>query len=599
MKNNIKRITSAIGVFVLTFSLAMPLVSAIDPTITDFPIPSPRSRSWWMTTGPDGNVWFTESEQDKVAKITPSGVITEYPIPATTNGPMGITTGPDGNLWFAEPDSDSIYSITTTGELASRRIFPPGVQGGAYAITLAQDGNLWVVAAPNVSPVIPQIIRVNSDGTTSSFPLPNWSYRIGGIAKGPDGNLWFTETYRIGDYSQSKIGRITTSGVITEYAVISGSIANYITTGSDGNLWFTESSNGGLPDKIGRITTSGVITEYALPNIYSSPFGIINGPDGNLWFTEQTTNKIGKITPTGVITEYALSTFNAFPYFLTVGSDNNIWFTETGANKIGRLDPTPPPGAPADLSATTPTQTPALQWSPVPDANTYNVYRNGVPIATTSTTTYSDDTATEGVNNYYVTALNGNGESPQSNTVNVLVDKTAPTITYSISPTQNSNGWNNSDVTVSFSCSDNLSGISSCSEPVTLGSDGANQTVTGTAVDKAGNSTSTSATINIDKTSPIVDTASLSSTIVITTLFHQTATINATVHDALSGISAGEYFVDNDPGIGNGIPLNLSGNTLTGTTPGNLASGQHTISIRSKDKAGNWSTVTTITLFAI
>ena len=71
--------------------------------------------------------------------------------------------------------------------------------------------------------------------------------------------------------------------------------------------------------------------------------------------------------------------------------------------------------------------------------------------------------------------------------VTVKLDKTAPTITGSRTPAANANGWNNTDVTVGFTCSDSPSGIKSCSGPTTLSSSAANQSVTGTAVDNADN----------------------------------------------------------------------------------------------------------------
>ena len=46
---------------------------------------------------------------------------------------------------------------------------------------------------------------------------------------------------------------------------------------------------------IGKITTSGSITEYELP-ANSKPAGITAGPDGNLWFTDRGTSKVGRIT---------------------------------------------------------------------------------------------------------------------------------------------------------------------------------------------------------------------------------------------------------------------------------------------------------------
>jgi hypothetical protein len=89
--------------------------------------------------------------------------------------------------------------------------------------------------------------------------------------------------------------------------------------------------------------------------------------------------------------------------------------------------------------------------------------------------------------------------------VTVGVDANPPTISGSASPAPNALGWNNSDVTVSFTCGDKLSGVESCPEPATLTSSLADQSASGTAWDKAGNSASaTAGGINIDKDPPTV-----------------------------------------------------------------------------------------------
>src|SRR5260370_35005945 len=105
------------------------------------------------------------------------------------------------------------------------------------------------------------------------------------MSGGADGNLWFEEYY------QNKIGRITTSGVITEFPIPTASVTDGITSGPDGNLWFTESTG-----NIGRITTTGTVTEFPVPNGSSLPNEITTGPDGNLWFTEYAANKMFKVS---------------------------------------------------------------------------------------------------------------------------------------------------------------------------------------------------------------------------------------------------------------------------------------------------------------
>ena len=96
-----------------------------------------------------------------------------------------------------------------------------------------------------------------------------------------------------------------------------------------------------------------------------------------------------------------------------------------------------------------------------------------------------------------------NAGNVASNTQSFMVDLTDPTISGSAAPLPNGYGWNNSNVTVSFTCDDSPSGIASCGPDVTLSGEGAGQSVTGTAVDNAGNSASTTVSgINIDKTAP-------------------------------------------------------------------------------------------------
>jgi hypothetical protein len=69
------------------------------------------------------------------------------------------------------------------------------------------------------------------------------------------------------------------------------SCADGITTGPDDALWFTLFS----ANSIGRITTSGEITEYPIPSPNSQSSGIATGPDGSIWFTEHAAGKIGRV----------------------------------------------------------------------------------------------------------------------------------------------------------------------------------------------------------------------------------------------------------------------------------------------------------------
>jgi RHS repeat-associated protein len=79
----------------------------------------------------------------------------------------------------------------------------------------------------------------------------------------------------------------------------------------------------------------------------------------------------------------------------------------------------------------------------------------------------------------------------------VGIDNDPPTIAAIVDPAPDATGWNNSAVTVHFECSDQISGVASCPEPVLLTAAGGGQLISGTAVDHAGNTATTSITVNI------------------------------------------------------------------------------------------------------
>jgi hypothetical protein len=118
--------------------------------------------------------------------------------------------------------------------------------------------------------------------------------------------------------------------------------------------------------------------------------------------------------------------------------------------------------------------------------------------------------------------------------VTVNVDRTAPAILATLVSAANDSGWYRNAPTVRFTCTDTGSGIASCPADATVGTDGANQVVNGTAVDKAGNTTSTSVTVNVDKTVPTI-TATVDATPNSAGWYRTAPTVHFTCADTTSG----------------------------------------------------------------
>jgi virginiamycin B lyase len=268
--------------------------------------------------------------------------ISEFSIPTLTNSPAGIAAGPDGALWFVESNFSLIGKIgrITTGMAPVVTEFPLTI-GNPRAIAAGPDGAMWFTVVEGHGGT-DKIGRITMAGVITEFPTPTPMSFPEGITLGPDGAMWFTESNNV---QGAKIGRITTgaSPTITEFPIPTATSEPIgITLGPDGAMWFTESA----ASKIGRITTGATptIAEYPTPTSHSTPTSITLGPDGALWFTETFSGKIGRIT-TGlspIITEYPVLVYNSSPQSITSGTDGALWFTEGNANRVGRIFPGDP-----------------------------------------------------------------------------------------------------------------------------------------------------------------------------------------------------------------------------------------------------------------
>jgi hypothetical protein len=104
------------------------------------------------------------------------------------------------------------------------------------------------------------------------------------------------------------------------------------------------------------------------------------------------------------------------------------------------------------------------------------------------------------------TATDGAGNH-QTDSASFAVDQTAPSISSSFDVDAAGSGWWNASTgapTVSYSCSDDGSGLASCSAPHLFG-EGADQSDTGTATDVAGNNATASVSnVDVDLTAPSI-----------------------------------------------------------------------------------------------
>ncbi len=360
-----------------------------------------------ITAGPDGNLWFTEAgagTHSQIAKMTTAGTITPYQTPTGGSYPVSITTGGDGNLWFTESVASQIGVITTGG---SAHEYP--IPAGVNAVGISAAG-----AGYQIGDIV-TVVQAGASGGTFSVSAVDTN---GGVIVSPPGlNLQSIGT----GYSLSTAPTNTTGGHGTGLQVNVSSTSNSfgpaaITLGPDGNVWFVAAS--GVANNIIEVSPAGVFTAYPVPVGGSAEF-ITAGPDGNIWYTDNFNSAIAQLVPgTGVTTEFPTPTANSGPWGIGIGPA----VLSVPAAPTGLMVQSFGPGS-ASVSWTASTG---------PNVIRYNVYRstsaNGpfTLIGNTTNTTFPDSPPANncGTNTFYyfVTAVGtGNTESGDSNQMSVGV----------------------------------------------------------------------------------------------------------------------------------------------------------------------------------
>lgn len=176
------------------------------------------------------------------------------------------------------------------------------------------------------------------------------------------------------------------------------------------------------------------------------------------------------------------------------------------------------------------------------------------------------------VNNQLTVELRGSpGESFRLQIIGV--DNAPPTITAAVTPAPNAAGWNNTNATVSFTCSDKTAGIASCTAPLMLTGETDGETLVGTAIDKAGNIATLTLTVKLDLSPPNL---TIMSPVNGSNVFASPVAVAGTVTDAVSGLASITC---------NGAPATINGSSFTcGVT---LTPGTNSINVVATDVAGN------------
>jgi phage terminase large subunit-like protein len=290
------------------------------------------------------------------------------------------------------------------------------------------------------------------------------------------------------------------------------------------------------------------------------------------------------LTPSDALSQVASTTYavdggaaqTGTSFTLSAEGDHTITYSST--DNAGNVEATRTAHVKIDRTA------PSISHAFTPSDYTDSSWTNATKVVVTFTCTDAGsgvasctppvDVTTEGAAQPVTGTARDNAGNAATDTASVSIDRTAPTVVAAADRSPNGNGWYSSDVTVSFTCTDQaaLSGVKTCSASRTL-VQGANQSATGTAVDNAGNSASATLDhLDVDKTAPTI-TGAPTTAPNAAGWYDNSVTIHWTCSDALSGIDGACPADTTVSGEGSNLGASASvsdkaGNTTIGAVTG-------------------------------
>jgi hypothetical protein len=478
-------------------------IDKTDPTMTG----SSRDRA------PDSGIWYNHSISITFAGADGiSGI--DFCTTTTYSGPdgagrtvSGTCTDQAGNQSAAAPSSAFNYDATDPGiSLASRSPAPNTYGWNNTNVTVN-----WTCTDITSGPVAPSVSQTvssegagqSASGTCTDAAGNTKSTNQTGInidktnpsasgapSRAPDFNGWYNHALSVAFSGADALSGIASCSAAIPY---SGPDRENIMAGT-----------GFCTDEAGNVspTVNASLFKYDA----TSPTAVVSvsAPDHGEWYNQPLTvsftwsdNLSGVGTPCTTSQDYSGPDGSSIP---VNGSCTDQAGNSASASKTIKYDAT----APVSVSGAP---------DRAPDKNGW--YNHAVNVA------FAGHDATSGIDTcsavLYIspdtlgTSVNGSCTDLAGNTSATVpsstfkYDTTRPTATGSIAPA-NEYGWYNADVTVTFSGTDDLSGIDTCTDPVVMSTEGKEQSAVGFCKDLAGNVSSVASVyhINIDKTPPLI-----------------------------------------------------------------------------------------------
>ena len=271
----------------------------------------------------------------------------------------------------------------------------------------------------------------------------------------------------------------------------------------------------------------------------------------------------------------------------TVSSDGN---QDPAPATYGWMVDTTPPAASVDTHPASLSNSSAATFAfSATESSTFQCKLDtGSYAACTSPITYNS--LADGPHTFSVEATDRAGNTGTAASYGWTIDTTPPVASIDTHPSSLTNSTTatfafSANETSTFQCRLDSASFSDCTSSVSYNGIGdGTHTFSVQATDQAGNTgTPANYSWNVDTTPPALNSVNVDAP----TIAEGTST---TLTASASGDAvAAEFYVDADAGAGSNTPMSGGDGTFTASVGSTLSDGQHTIGVRVRDAAGNWS----------
>jgi len=302
---------------------------AMNIVYVEYDMPGPTRMPFSAAPDKNGNLWIPNfGNANKITRLNPkTGEMQDFSVPNVGAARIhSAVPAPDGTVWLTEQQSNKLgkWDPVTQKITEYQDKGIPGKNGGPdrgqkHTLRIAPDGRIWSSGTP-LTMFDPETEKF------THFDQIGYAYDV---KPDKNGDVWFTSPF------DSKIGKVdgNTLKLTMWNAPTPDSFPRRMEIAPDGMIWFDEFTAG----KMVRFDPQNqTFKEYKLPGPDPTPYGMGFDAQGFLWYDSHYQDTIGRIDPqTGQVIEYPFphSELCAREFFRD--ADGGMWYGTNPNNRVG------------------------------------------------------------------------------------------------------------------------------------------------------------------------------------------------------------------------------------------------------------------------